>query len=225
MTCPPNPGIRALALLLSLLAAFSALLLARRRASHRPVAWALCGIFAADAIRTAISYVLPCAGPFSSGAMRALFHVDQALFLTWPAWLVWVTCRVLEPPNVERWRPGFARVIRNLYTCAVVIVVGVYPDVRGDGLRTCYLAIELIALLICAGTILRAGPSQLERGASVAVVWLLVGVDLALLFCGAWRYGLFGDAYALTQAGLSVMYAALVGVQVFALASGSRCEA
>lgn len=48
----------------------------------------------------------------------------------------------------------------------------------------------------------------------------LVAAPLALLLVGAWRYGLYGPAYAVQQAGLLALYGVLVGAQAWALWSG-----
>ncbi len=55
-------------------------------------------------------------------------------------------------------------------------------------------------------------------------VLALVGADVALLAFGAWRWGLFGDAYTVQQAGLLALYVAIAGAHVVALMLTRRAQ-
>ncbi len=53
------------------------------------------------------------------------------------------------------------------------------------------------------------------------IVWLVAG-DLLLLGVGAWRYGLFGAAYEVQQAGLLVVWGTVAAMQCAALVGARR---
>jgi hypothetical protein len=218
MTCPPKPGFAwaYFALAMLMLATGTASLLAGRKLDHRPVATALAVILGADVVRTLIGVSIPCFGPYR-GADRALFNVEESLYLFWPVVaLVWLPLRVLV---VERTRE------RSLLLCGAVAAWAalatsttlLYPWLRGDPLRQLYLATELAALVVAVGAlgtwVRRGGLREGAPRAAAVVVALLVAVELSGLFFGAWPQGLFGDAYVAQQASLVALYGVVAVVQ------------
>jgi hypothetical protein len=246
---PPKPGIVALMcapLALLVVSAVLAYLLSRKDRRHRPVAIGL-GVMAVAVLgRLAMDAPLNVEGPHV-GWMRAMFHFDQALLLVGVAALPWVTLatlRALPPGPSTRHSSWLLRVAVPLSMMLVALVVG-YPSIRGEALRRAYLAAELAALFWCAVAIVgwlrrRGWASQTivvteatettftlggaagPRWYTLAVPLGLVGADAVLLAFGAWRYGLFGQAYTLQQAGLLALYAGLACVQVAALIQTRR---
>lgn len=215
MSCPPKPGFtwQYLALLLAVCAAASGLALSRRDPDHRPAARALLVVVLTDVVRTALSFALPCEGPYA-GADRVLFHTDQALYLLWPSVLAWLPMRVfcrLHEPRLLRW------CITAAWGTAAGLAALLYPWLRAGALRQLYLGAELVALALAVGSIgAWVGRGEFARGApppAALVAALLVGVELAMLFFGPWPAGLFSAAYTAEQAALCVLYAVITAVQ------------
>jgi hypothetical protein len=84
-----------------------------------------------------------------------------------------------------------------------------YPAVRDDVLRRVYLGAELAALFVGAVSVVSFWHRRAEVTPAHACTILLLFGDLATLLGGAWTRGIFGDGYALAQAGLVTLYAAL----------------
>jgi hypothetical protein len=115
--------------------------LARRRREHRPVAIFVAVTLAADLARWGIIFVCPWIqhpGPFG-GLPRLIFHIDQALFLSWPlgimatAWVVFL--------RGGPWVPLAAGAV------AWAALAAGYPTVRGDVLAGAYTAIWAVCAL------------------------------------------------------------------------------
>jgi len=210
-----------LARLTQIAAAVSAVLLARRRADHRPFAVYMVSVTVANTMRAMLTAwwcpIRPLGSPPFTGSARLAFHVDEAVGLALPAALA-ITAIVLF---AERRRlavvPALAWIGGVAYLCAS------YPEVRGEQLRRVYLAAELGALCIAAGAITlwtwRRLPPTPARVALLAVVI----VDGVTLIAGAWRYG-FWDHWHLQQIALTLLYATLTILQVLTWiqASASR---
>jgi hypothetical protein len=137
--------------LLSAVATALAWIVARRRAEHGPIAWALSIALAADIGRAVLlAWVLPPPNlapstPPLEGALRIAIYADRALFAAWPAALAAVALRVLAR------RPAWPVAIG--YVASVAVLVGWYPALRFDALRKAYLAIELAAGFVGFGAL------------------------------------------------------------------------
>jgi hypothetical protein len=262
MSCPPSPGIlayfgcvlamllgdplRLAALLLSLGGALSALALARRRADHVHIAWALGAVWLADGLGWLLAPALASGGPFT-GWGRVLQYLDSARFLVWPAALqVMVGLSFIGVTM----RHGTAKVLRTalpgFYVLMLAICVACYPALRGEALGRFFACIQANALvwsLVIAGTwaahrrkyalspaeherLVSAGLTEPERllftggppfTPARAVASLAVALELLSLAAGPWWRGLFGAAYRAEQVILCVLYAAIVGVHAWAL--------
>ena len=111
---------------LEFLAACLAAVVAKQRLETRPIAMCLVIIAVADLIRLAISPWLGGSGRPFTGWQRLLFHIEQALFLTWPAGLA-ATCSYVFLRR--RPRPVFV-----LYLIIVAVLIVGYPAIRGHHL-------------------------------------------------------------------------------------------
>lgn len=67
-----------------------------------------------------------------------------------------------------------------------------------------------------------ADRAELPRWYTYGTVLALVVGDLALLIWGAWRWGLFGDAYVVQQSGLVAVWGTVAAIQVAALVLARR---
>ncbi len=267
MPCDPKPGLWAYlvcalsallahplqltASVLLLGAAVTAALLARRRADHRPIAWALGAVFAADLVGAMLAPALSSPGPFA-GWRRLAFHLDEARFLVWPLALQW--CVGLAFVGVTTWRDRARPVLRisllPFYGLMLAICVLCYPSLRGAALSYFYACVHANALgwcLVMIGTwwtgskAARAeapnvarllGLTEREQAALDArftrrtpariVASLLVALSALSAVAGPWWRGLFDEAYEAERVILCAMYAGIVGVQAWSLCSVPR---
>jgi hypothetical protein len=193
------------------LAAVSAVVLARLRADHRIFAtffgWMVC----ANAIRAVLAanfdLVRPLGSPPFVGVARVAFHVDQAIELSWSAGLAAVAILLFAR---RRWP---AVLVCLLWVGAVAYLSTHYPAIRGDSLRRVYLGTELAALAVAGAAIItwtwRREPPTPAR---VCVLCVCL-VDVVTLFAGAWRWG-FWDHWNLQQAAFALLYSTLTIYQV-----------
>jgi hypothetical protein len=201
--------------LASLGAVFLAWIVTRRHAEHRPVAILLSIGLGCDAARRALYYSVFAAAyarfgsaPFE-GWPRALAHVDQALFLAWPAAIV-AGALASFGGREQRTRPSIAGVAVS-WVIAVGALVLTYPITRGAVVARFYLGVELLALLaviVTIGAWVRKRRSPQLHQVSVALV---AGAELSAL-AGPWRINLFGS-WPLAQAVYLVLFGVLLLLQ------------
>jgi hypothetical protein len=189
--------------------------LASKRAEHRPIAVLLTVGLACDLARRTLEERLlspalaRLAGAPFSGWIRVPWHVDEALFLLWPAALAVAVPGVF---GVRRARPvavGYAATLAAL-------AIG-YPAIRGMRLAHVYLAVELAATAVAVQAIARWVPLQQEPFVQHAAAGAIVGLD-ALAYAVPWfAGGPFGEPWTLARVAYAVLYAALIVVQGGAL--------
>jgi hypothetical protein len=217
MPSPPDPLVTPFFLLVSLfqvLAAAAAVLLARRRVEHRPVALFLAGQVVAniahEALRVLVLVPARAGGlqPFT-GWTRAAGHLATALSLTWPAGLALVALIALA-----RVRPRAAGVaLIGAWALVSLTLAWAYPAARGPVLALALLRCELAGLAVSAAgvsvwAVRGERPPQSEH---VAIVLLLVG-ELSALLVGPWQGDVFGD-WPLAQMAYGTIYMVLVAIQ------------
>ncbi len=172
------------------LAAWLACRVARRRSYHRPLAAYLVLLALSDPLRGLFHEavldparkVLGPAVPFS-GAVRALWHVDQALFLALPVGMVLAGLRLFAGVTVPWAHLGGA-------ACAAeALLMLAYPALRGQPLGRVYLGIHVVAQLAvwtCIGRWLCRRAQWPLPTQTLFVVY--AGADLALvLLPQAWE--------------------------------------
>jgi hypothetical protein len=174
-----------LATVAKVLAAVTAVLVARRREEHRPIAWFLTLVAVTDLpeivlVVLGVATRLPDA-PFT-GLARLGLHVRQALYLTWPFGFMATCIAVFLRRNP--WPLGI------LYGIAVAAFALSYPEIRGADMAKAYLAIEIGCLLVGFGVLVqwawrRRSPSLTH----ITAIILLFG-EAAVLF-GPWRRDVF----------------------------------
>jgi hypothetical protein len=119
---------------LNALAAVLAVMFARRRTEHRPVAMVIVATLTADLVRVPIGLwgwmharaTLPPDMPLS-GWPRVAHHLDQVLFLTWPAGLAALSALVFFLPHLRRWA---LRSVAAVYVAMIAALVLTYPANR-----------------------------------------------------------------------------------------------
>ncbi len=213
MGTPPSPGFTLfhwLVTLCSIIASLTAVGMARRHRSHRPVAIALVVNVTADVVRACIHWTWPAidvAGPYT-GSTRLAFHADQGFYLLWFALLVWVSLAVYR--GEQR-----ITVLGGVWAGVWLTLVAGYPDLHGEQLRLVYLAMAIAA--VCVGLWAFATRKRDPWNPAGLCVAALLAVQLVSLLAGAWSRGLFGAPYELEQVALSVGFAFIVLVQGGAL--------
>lgn len=130
-----------------LLAFVGAILLARRHKEYAPVAWLLGLGVVSDIVRPALSILVlgfgPPGGVPYQGFERLCFHLEQAMFVAWPAGITALALHTLAGRRAWPIAVAYLTVVAGL-------VLG-YPTVRRVLLQRVYLAVWLAALLVCLG--------------------------------------------------------------------------
>jgi hypothetical protein len=203
------------------LVALSAIAVGWVREDYRPVAIFLSFGCSADWMRRALALgPLAAPGPYA-GAARAAFHLEQALFLAWPAGL----CALMVWLFLGR-RPRLVALVALAYACVVGACVLGYPALRGPLLRRAYLGADIVALCVCTGATIDwvrlLAPGERVRLPQASAAYLF-GMEVVVLF-GAF----FGDLFTTwdrAQLAHVLFYPALLLLQGGALwTSRSSCK-
>lgn len=211
--------MRAALYLLLAVATVLAWLLARARRDHLPIALLLSTGLLCNVVRAGLRAAVPTlatspADPLAGWA-RAAAHLDDLLFLAWPAGLAVVAVHVLARAPRWSWAPAAA------LAAIVAGLAGAYPVTRGDVLRRCYLAAELAALAVGVfGVVQWARRGERATPALLCAAFLVLGHFVVLV--GPYRFGLFGSAWYTAQVGYLLILVNLVLVQGAALWSSWR---
>ena len=211
MIWPPNLGFEWFwaAFFVRLIALIGAALLARRQRTYAPIAWFLGVMVAADIARTVLSLFILGSGPPGgvpySGWPRVAFHVEQALFISWPIGLAALSIHVI--PKFKVWLVGVA------YLGALAILVGGYPTIRRELLQSVYLAITLASLLVSLGAAAswwwaKRPTTPPER----AVLLFIVGECVAIV--GPYAAGLIDVNWPIAHGAYFGLYLILAALEV-----------
>ncbi len=177
--------------LIEIVAAIVAVLLARRRAEHRPAAVALVVFTLADALRLPVDTALPWSeAPYAALGMRALVYLDTALVLAMEAVLPTLAVVVCsERPK----RPLVAMVAAWAAVSVGCAVLYPSPMVRGDGLARVYLAADLAGLFVTIVAFVQWARRRESPSSSHVVALLLMAADVVVLLVpfSPWRAGIF----------------------------------
>jgi hypothetical protein len=197
-----------------IVAAITAVAVARGRKACTPIAVFLCAMVLANAMKMPIRLLVlvPAreAGsvPFV-GWVRVAAHIESALFVAWMAGFAGLAIKVFM--GRRPWPLAIA------WCLAIALLAGVFPDARGDELRRIYIVFELSALMVSLGAMLQWVITRSEPpGLHHTVVALIVLVELAGLVVGPWPWGLF-PSWNLAQVAYCVMYATVIMLQLIAL--------
>ncbi len=157
---------------------------ARLRSYHRPFATYLVLLAVSDLLRRLLHLVIldPArvamgSGPPFEGAVRVVWHVDQALFLALPVGLALAALQLFRVVYVP-----LVHVLGAASLCETVLALG-YPTLRGKTLGMVYVGVALACQAVTWGSVGRW--LLRERGTwplpSQTFVVLYAGADLALL--------------------------------------------
>ncbi len=196
---------------LSALATVLAWLQARRSAEHRPIAWLLSAGLAVDLVRRALRtfYIVPVIRPLRghplTGVPLAVSHVNDALFLTWPAALA--ACALVVYVGRRPWPAGVA------WGTVVAGLVVLHPYESTGMLGRTLTASQLLAVIValgCAATWYMRPSRELTTTAQASLAVIVAG-ELASM-TGAWRIGVFDD-WHVSQILYLLLYVLLVALQ------------
>ncbi|WP_437279268.1 hypothetical protein WME90_01550 [Sorangium sp. So ce375] len=198
---------------MSALATVLAWIVARHRPEHRPIAVLLGYGLAASAARRAIRIGVleparaELAGAPFSGWVRAVFHLDSALFLGWMAGVAALAVFIFG-----RRRPWG---VLAVYLVAVAVLAAGYPTFRGELLGKAYLALELAALCTSVGCLILWFLGN-DRGKTQHLAAGFIVIAETLMLVGPFRMGIF-SAWDLARSILIALYISLVPVQGVAI--------
>jgi hypothetical protein len=180
--------VLAVGYVLSALATALAWLVCRHRVEHRPIALLLTLGLTSDIVRRLLHvFILAPAhartdpGPLVAGA-RGAYHVEQALFLAWPAALVAAVLTVFL--KRRPWLIGIAWVV------AIAGLALTYPEMRSEALRRAYLGVELATIAISLGAMIQWGWAREWPTLTHGILMAFIGAEIAVVW-GPWRSGPF----------------------------------
>ncbi|WP_437600297.1 hypothetical protein WMF28_01885 [Sorangium sp. So ce590] len=198
---------------LSVVATVLAWVVARHRPEHRPIAFLLGYGLATDAVRELIGAKVlrparaELAGAPFTGWVRIAFHVESALFVGWMTGVAALAVFIFG-----RRRPWG---VLAIYVVAVGVLAAGYPTFRGELLGKAYLALQLAALCVSIGCLLRWFASREPAKVHHVATGLIIITELSML-AGPYRYGVF-TTWDLAQSMLIALYVTIVPVQGVAI--------
>jgi hypothetical protein len=203
--------MRATLYIMSAVAVVLAWIVTSRHKPHKPFAVLLSvgGLLCDTAAWALQRWALPppnVDGPPLKGWTRLAGDADSALFLAWPAGIAALAMHTLARRSI---RP----VVIGYLATLTALIVG-YPTLRGELLAKVYLAAELAAAFIGVMSFVafrRRGDAWTVTTICTSIV---VAGHLGVSVAGPYRFGLFGQAWTLAQAGYLLVYAVVILFQV-----------
>jgi hypothetical protein len=202
------------------LAAVSAVVLARRRAEHVPAAVALTLLAAANLLDAPI---LEALAPYPvepwQGWHRLLVYLDGAINLANYAIVAGLAVAVAVSPERRRFAVGL---VVGAWLLASVVLGALYPSpiVRGAALQRVYFAADLIGLFVATVAIITRAraliAAKLSPDAASTVAFALAVFDAGILLApfSPWRGALFGSDFGGIQLVIALSFATISVVQV-----------
>jgi hypothetical protein len=211
--------LEATALAAQVIAAVSAIVIARRRSEHIPAAVALTLLAGANLLDLPIvSALRPLPHPIG-GSARMLVYVDGALNLSFYAIVAGLAVAVAVYPQRRRLAVAL---VAAVWLAASIVLAALYPSplVRGLGLQRFYFAADLIGLFVSTVALITWGRRAMAAKQSTSLVhFVAVGMVTfdALILLGPytpWRGALFDAPYTGPQVAILVFFAIVMALQV-----------
>jgi hypothetical protein len=187
-------------------AAITAVLLARRRADYWPVAAFLCAVFLENLLRVPLLRFQPEAGTPLEGWPRVALHVNEALYLVWDAALTIAAIYVFVRRENLRWLLALPALA---WAGTVAYLVTHYPE----SVRDVYAMTDIAAVTVGAAAVVAWSWRRLSPTPAHVVITGVLLAQLLTVIGGALRYGLW-DKYYLDQTISLLTYAILSVYQV-----------
>jgi hypothetical protein len=195
--------------------------LARRKPEHRPIAYlwtvGLASEVALSALRPVLVQVRATLGDATwTGWPRVAAHIDQALFMAWPAALAATALVVFL--GRKPWP------VMACYAIIVAAVVALHPKARDGSLPRVYAAVQMTGLLVAVGSAamwyLRSRQTRGRATTAQAVLMFILAVEVPSI-AGAWRIGIFAN-WHLSQIAYLIMVVLQILLQGVFLWRSSR---
>jgi hypothetical protein len=201
------PWIARVALLIAIV---GAVVLARRHAAYRLTATFLVWVGVAHVVRPLLQvFILAPAraahGLPYVGAARPWYHLDQALFVSWP-----IGIAALAVHAFWRRRPWPVAVA---YVAVVAGLALGYPTVRRELLASVYLGVTLAALAVSIGAGASWWPRRARSSPPEIVAFLLILFEIAALI-GPYGAGIIDKTWPIAQGIYLVLFAAIAALEV-----------
>jgi hypothetical protein len=210
----------AIGLAAQVVAAVSAILLARRQAKHVPAAVALALLAGVNVLHAPVRATLtPDRIEPWEGTKRLIVYLDGAISLADYAIVAGLAVVVAVYP--ERRRLAVA-LVATVWLAASVVLAALYPSplVRGFGLQRIYFAADLIGLFVSTGALItwiqraRAAKQSPSLVHFVAVGMVTSDALILLAPYSPWRGALFDAPYTAPQVVILVFFAVVIALQV-----------
>jgi hypothetical protein len=215
------------AYLAQVLAAFFAVVLARKHAPHRPAAVALVTLATSSILHGIVAAaLLPLPRPVE-GAGVVLVYLDGALSLASSAIIAGLPIALAVEPSSRR---RATLIVAGVWLASSVVLGALYPSplVRGEGLRQLYVAVDVVALAVAALALIIEGRADIAAkrspSSASAVATALVIIDGGILIApfSPWRRDLFAGPYFGPQLVIVVLFSLMAAMEVVAWRAMSR---
>lgn len=209
---PPNGGIWLWALRVALVCAVvAAWNLARRRPAYWPTTAFLTWVGFAHIVRGLLAaYVIgsgPPGGVPYQGVYRAWFHVEQAMFVSWP-----IGIAALALWTFRGIRPWFAA---GAWVAVVATLAASYPEVRKAKLYSAYLAIDLASILVSIVATIPWWRRRIKAPQPPEIAALLIlFAEIGAVLLGPYAAGQVFAFWPINQGLYAGLYAALFALEV-----------
>ena len=202
--------LRYVATVLQIGVAVAAVLLAGRRADHRPFAtffvWATLANLFRFMRHEFFVPIRPISAPPFTGWARIGFHGDETMFLAWPAAFAALSLWLFTGRRTLVFLPALAWLV------SVAYLANHYPEIRGEALRRFYLGAELSALTVAVASVASLWWRHDSITPAGTCLLSCIAVDVGTMFVGAWRWG-FWEEWSLNQAAFVLLYLVLITFQ------------
>ena len=207
---PPNLGRWLWALRVALvLATIGAVVLARRRRDYTSIAIGLSWVSFAHLVRGLLAVFVLGAGPPGGvpyqGIERAFFHVEQALFISWPLGITALAIHVLTKRRA--WPVALA------YAALVAVLVFGYPTIRRELLQSVYLGVTLAALAVSLGAAVGWWRARTPTTPPQSAVLLCILAELGAVV-GPYAAGVIDKSWPVAQGLYFGLYVTLTALEV-----------
>ena len=193
-----------------LVAVVGAVVLARRHRAYRLTAAFLLWVAVANTVRPALQvFILAPARAAQGlpyvGAARTWYHLDQALFVSWP-----IGIAALAVHAFWRRRPW---PIAVAYIAIIAWLAQGYPTVRRELLASVYLGVMLASMAISIGAAASWWSRRARSTPPEIVAFLLLLFEIAALL-GPYAAGIIDKTWPIAQGIYLVLFAAIAALEV-----------